>query len=102
MLMWIRKLGEDLLFQISEPGTLVGKQSGVEFSQTYGLRWQLSDRRAVEIDLIGRGRTRPSLAMDEYEATVIFDVAFTKTGCFLRLNPGCEPYGRIILIGIHL
>lgn len=83
-----RKLGEDLLFRISNQALWSENSQGVEFSQTYGLRWQLSRRRAVEIDLIGRGRTRPSLAMDEYEATVIFRRRLYKNWVFSEIKPG--------------
>lgn len=83
-----RKLRPDLLFRISNQALWSESSQGLEFSQTYSLRWQLSGRRALEIDLSGQGHTRPSSAMDEYEAAVIFRRRLYRKWLFSEIKPG--------------
>jgi len=83
-----RKLREYLLFRISNQALWSESSQGLEFSQTYSLRWQLSRRRALEIDLSGQGHTRPSFAMDEYETAVVFRRRLYRNWLFSEIKPG--------------
>ena len=82
------KLGQNLLFRISNQAIWSENSQGLEFSQTYALRWQLSGRRAIEFDLSGQGHTRPSWAMDKYETAVIFRRRLYRTWLFSEIKPG--------------
>lgn len=83
-----RKLGQDILFRVSNQALWSESSQGVEFAQTFSLRWQLSRRRALEIDLSGQGHTRPSFAMDEYETAVIFRRRLYRNWLFSEIKPG--------------
>lgn len=83
-----RKLRQDLLFRISNQALWSESSQGLEFSHTYSLRWQLSRRRALEIDLGGQGHTRSSFAIDKYETAVVFRRRLYRNWLFSEIKPG--------------
>lgn len=80
--------GKDLLFRISNQALWSENKDGLEFSQTHTLRWQLSGRRALGLELVGKGATQPLLTMNEYKASVIFRRRLYKNWVFSEIEPG--------------
>lgn len=84
------QLRENLLFRLTNHARWSESSDGLEFSQTLMLRWQLSGRRAVGIELVGQGHTRPSWKMDEYRASVIYRRRLYKNWLFSEIEPGIQ------------
>ena len=85
-----RKLRQNLLFRISNQARWSENSEGLEFSQTYSLRWQLSGRRALGLELFAKGQTRPSLTMDEYRVSAIFRRRLYKNWIFSEIESGIQ------------